>query len=363
MSWPNPNPAPPQFFTPLIHPKTKKACPVPPRGWSRSPKKMQELLEKNEIIFGDDENIQPRRKIFLNSSTQKALSSIISTGSRGKVDINKLGLIFDYCHPVSLYELINAALLENDKGIILDYFAGSGTTFHATQLLNRDDEGKRKCILIEQGDYIYTVILPRIKKIAYTFDWKDGKPKDNYMNGLGVFIKYQRLEQYEEALENISFNLSNDASQKALEFYEYIPKYFLEFETRNSSSLVNTEAMQDPWNYKLKVWNGLTYDEQKAADLQETFNYLIGLHMQKFITKDFEGNRYQFIYGTNNSNKIILIVWRNIKNWKKEDYEKDREILKKEIINFQHDILYINGQAHLENYEPIELIFKSKMII
>ena len=322
---------------------------------------MQELLERGEIVFGVDETTQPQRKIFLDDNKNKPLSTIIKTGKRGKSEMENLGLKFTYCHPIDLYIEINFSIT-NKNSYISDYFAGSGTTFHATQLLNRDDAGNRKCILIEQGNYVYTVILPRIKKIAYTFDWKNGKPKDNTMNGLGVFLKYQKLEQYEEALENISFNLSNDASQKALEFHEYIPKYFLEFETRNSSTLVNTEAMQDPWNYKLKVWNGLTYDEQKAADLQETFNYLIGLHMQKFITKDFEGKRYQFIYGTNNSNKKILIVWRNIKEWKKEDYEKDRDILKKEIINFPYDMLYINGQAHLENYEPIELIFKSKMI-
>jgi len=115
------------------------------------------------------------------------------------------------------------------------------------------------------------------------------------MNGLGVFFKYQRLEQYEEALENIAFNASDDAVQKALEFEHYIPKYFLEFETKGSQSLVNTAAMQDPWDYKLKVWDGFTYDTEQAVDLVETFNYLIGLHMQKCITKELNGKKYQFI--------------------------------------------------------------------
>lgn len=362
MSWPNPNPAPEQFFKPLIHPKTKKPCPVPPRGWSRSPKKMKELLDKDEIIFGDDEAIQPRRKLFLETDTKKALSSIISNGSRGKVDIDKLGLNFDYCHPVSLYKELNKALEFNERTIFLDYFAGTGTTFHATQLLNKDDNGKRKCILLEQGNYVYTVILPRIKKIAYTFDWKEGKPKNGSMNGLGVFLKYQKLEQYEESLENISFNLSEDAQQKALEFEEYIPKYFLEFETKNSSTLVNTEAMENPWDYKLKVWDGYTYDTQKAVDLVDTFNYLIGLHVQKYITKEINGKRYQFVHGNNNSNKKILVVWRSIKEWKKEDYEKDRETLKVELKNYEYDLLYINGQAHWENYQPVEQVFKSKMV-
>lgn len=272
------------------------------------------------------------------------------------------GSLFDYPKsPFLIYDLLKISSKKSDA-IIIDYFPGSGTTFHATQLLNRDDNGNRKCILIEQGNYVYTVILPRIKKIAYTFDWKEGKPKNRSMNGLGVFLKYQKLEQYEESLENISFNLSEDAQQKALEFEEYIPKYFLEFETKNSSTLVNTEAMEDPWDYKLKVWDGYTYDTQKAVDLVDTFNYLIGLHVQKYITKDIDGKRYQFVYGNNNSNKKILVVWRSIKDWEKEDYEKDRETLKKELKNYEYDLLYINGQAHWENYQPVEQVFKSKMV-
>lgn len=269
---------------------------------------------------------------------------------------------FDFPKSIHAVKESIESMTYSKNAIFLDYFAGSGTTFHATQLLNRDDNGNRKCILIEQGNYVYTVILPRIKKIAYTFDWKEGKPKNGSMNGLGVFLKYQKLEQYEESLENISFNLSEIAQQKALEFEEYIPKYFLEFETKNSSTLVNTEAMENPWDYKLKVWDGYTYDTQKAVDLVDTFNYLIGLHVQKYITKDIDGKRYQFVYGNNNSNKKILVVWRSIKDWQKEDYEKDRETLKEELKNYEYDLLYINGQAHWENYQPVEQVFKSKMV-
>jgi adenine-specific DNA-methyltransferase len=59
-----------------------------------------------------------------------------------------------------------------------------------------------------------------------------------------------------------------------------------QFETRDSQTLVNTQAMKDPWDYRLKVWDGFTYDTEQAVDLVETFNYLIGLHMQKCITKE-----------------------------------------------------------------------------
>ncbi len=246
--------------------------------------------------------------------------------------------------------------------IIIDFFPGSGTTFHALQTLKQELNNNQKSIIIEQGKYLYTVILPRIKKVAYTFDWKEGKPKNGSMNGLGVFFKYQRLEQYEEALENIAFTANEEAQQQALAFEQYIPKYMLGFETKNSQTLVNTTAMKDPWDYKLKVWDGFNYDSEEAVDLVETFNYLIGLHMQKCITKELNGRKYQFVYGHNNANKQILVVWRSVKEWQLEDYKADREALTKEFKNYNYDLLYINEQAHINGYQPIEEVFKNKML-
>jgi len=283
-------------------------------------------------------------------------------GTRDLINLFGTTSIFDFPKAVNAVKdcikVCNADL--ND--FILDYFPGSGTTFHATQLLNKEDNGSRKCILIEQGQYIYSIIIPRIKKIAYTFDWKDGKPKGGSMNGLGVFFKYQRLEQYEESLENIAFTAGEEAMQKALEFDQYLPKYMLEFETKGSKTLVNTAAMDDPWNYTLKVWDGFTYDTEQAVDLVETFNYLIGLHMQKYFTKEIKGKKYQFIAGHNNANKQIVVVWRSVKDWKLVDYEVDAQVLKEELKAFSYDLLYVNNQAHLDDYQPIEEVFKNKML-
>ncbi len=259
-------------------------------------------------------------------------------------------------------DCIRASGAIETPAIILDFFPGSGTTFDAVLKLNQDDQQKRICILIEQDNYVYTVIIPRIKKIAYTFDWKEGKPKNQSMNGLGIFFKYQRLEQYEEALENIAFDKDDATLQKTLALEDYIPKYFLEFETRDSQTFVNIEAMFDPWNYKLRVWDGFTYDTEQAIDILETFNYLIGLHMQKCITKEINDKRYQFVYGNDNGNKHILAVWRNIKDWHLEDYKSDAQVLKKELASFSYDLLYINGQAHFEGYLPTEEVFKNRMV-
>jgi len=287
-----------------------------------------------------------------------------SATEHGTKTLKELFGISGFSYPKSIWAVKDCLyIMGNERNtLILDYFPGSGTTFHATQLLNRDDKGKRKCILIEQGNYVYSVIIPRIKKVAYTYDWKDGKPRDGSMNGLGIFFKYQRLEQYEESLENIAFSIAEDTKQTALQFDQYIPKYFLQFETQGSQSLVNTEAMRNPWAYMLKVWDGFTYDTEQAVDMVETFNYLIGLHMQKCITRQINGITYKFVLGNNNKGKQLLVIWRNTKDWTLSDFEADSITLREELKAFSYDQLYISGQAHIENYQSVEEIFKNKML-
>jgi len=101
--------------------------------------------------------------------------------------------------PIELIYLLSGFYMHINS-IILDFFAGSGTTAHAVMKLNKKDGGKRKFILVEIGEYFETVIVPRIKKVAYSFNWKDGKAQD--ADGIGGFFKYYELEQYEETLAN-----------------------------------------------------------------------------------------------------------------------------------------------------------------
>lgn len=349
----------------VLHPRTKKPVKVPSRGWMTSdPDKMNEWIKNELVHFGNDENSVPCIKSYLKDREYQAPYSVFYQD--GRAATKRLRHVVghgDFGYPKDenvIGECIE--MLTDTNDVIIDFFAGSGTTFHSVQKLDKYQSALRKVILIEQGSYVNTIIIPRIKKIAYSFNWKDGKPKDGSMNGLGVFFKYQRLEQYEEALENIAFKASEDTLQKALEFDQYIPKYFLEFETNGSQSLVNTAAMQDPWDYKLKVWDGFTYDTEQAVDLVETFNYLIGLHMQKCITKEINAKKYQFVYGHNNANKNILVVWRSVKDWTLEDYKADAVALKEEFKAFAYDLLYINDQAHIEGYQPIEEVFRNKML-
>ena len=87
--------------------------------------------------------------------------------------------IFSY--PKSVYAVMDCLSimgLNHNCDCVLDYFAGSGTTGHAVINLNREDGGQRKFILVEDGRlFRHCVLLPRIKKVTFTPEWKDGKPK------------------------------------------------------------------------------------------------------------------------------------------------------------------------------------------
>ena len=191
-----------KFHVPILHPDTKKPCLPPPNGWSRTPENINKLIENGEILFGKDEKIQPQRKVLLKKS--RSVSTVMQNGKRGKKELQNLKLDFPYCHPTSLYEeLINAASI-NGNGVVFDYFAGSGTSAHATINLNSEDGEGRKYVLVEMGDYFHTVLLPRIKKVVYSKDWKDGKPQSG--EGISHFLKYYALEQYEETLRNARYD-------------------------------------------------------------------------------------------------------------------------------------------------------------
>ena len=194
----------PKFFVPLNHPATGKPCPVPQNGWSGTPEFMRDLIKQGRILFGASEKVQPRRKYYLDEGMHEPVSTVFSHGGKGKADLDKLGLEFPYCHPVALYEhFIGAATGNgNASGVVLDFFAGSGTTAHAVLNLNRADGGDRKFILAEMGKHFHSALLPRVKKILFSSEWKEGKPKEsagNLRKGGGAF-KYYALEQYEESL-------------------------------------------------------------------------------------------------------------------------------------------------------------------
>lgn len=265
---------------------------------------------------------------------------------------------FDTPKPTALI----ARVLELCNGnLILDFFAGSGTTGHAVINLNREDGGQRKYILVEMGAYFDAVTKPRILKVIYSKDWKDGKPVSR--EGSSHLLKCIRLESYEDALNNLE--LRRDDVQTTLLAEEpelredYMLRYMLDVESRNSASLLNTAAFAHPFGYTLEIAKSSVGETDKTAvDLVETFNYLLGLRVQQIDT--IRG--VTVVTGRDAASQRVLILWRDVDampNGKLEEFFQKQGYTTRD---HEFDQIYVNGDNHLENLRRDDETWKVRLI-
>ena len=324
------------------------------------------MVKRGEILFGIDETTQPRQKRFLKEGSSRQLSSVIQDATRGKSALDALGLDnFPYSHSVPFYAELLGAVATGSDDAVLDYFAGSGTTGHAVVNLNREDGGRRKFILVEMGEYFDTVLLPRIKKVTFSPEWKDGKPKRLATPEEGErsprIVKYMRLESYEDALDGIGFD--EEAGRLNLEegIDGYLLKYMLKWETKQSETLLNAANLSRPFDYRLRVHvHGEIRD--RPADVAETFNYLLGLNVRTRRVYD-DGRRYLVYRGETREapERSVAVVWRETEGWTQEDFARDRQFVNDMKLAEGADTLYVNGNAVIPGAKAIEPLFKARM--
>jgi adenine-specific DNA-methyltransferase len=117
--------------------------------------------------------------------------------------------------PVSLIQLL-LQVSSTQGDLVMDFFAGSGTTAHAVVNLCRGDKGRRKYLLVEMGEYFYEAVIPRIKKAVFSDKWKDGKAQPDG-KGISHFVKYYELEQFEDTLRRARYAENDSLSPPAAE--------------------------------------------------------------------------------------------------------------------------------------------------
>ncbi len=259
----------------------------------------------------------------------------------------------------------------NSEEQVLDFFAGSGTTGHAVINLNREDGGRRKFILVEMAHYFDTVLLPRIKKVTFTPEWKDGKPKRmataEEAERSPRIVKIIRLESFEDALNNLTFD--DAGGQKVLELFrdDYLLHYMLKWETRHSATLLDVEKLQTPFAYKLRFHrDGET--RERLVDLPETFNYLLGLDVQtRRVLPSPAGRgaggegRYLVYRGLLRNGRAVAVIWRETQGWTKEDYERDRDFVAKQKLTDGADEVFVNGDSLIPGAQSLDPLFKERM--
>lgn len=252
-----------------------------------------------------------------------------------------------FSYPKSIHAVHDCIkVMENDNATItLDYFAGSGTTGHAIINLNRTDQGVRKYILVELGKHFDTVLKPRLKKVAYSANWKDGKPTTRD-TGISHAFKYLRLESYEDVLNNLHLPKDESDLLDTTMGEDYQLGYMLDVEAR--ASLLSVADFQKPFDYQLKIATDSSgASEPRTIDLVETFNYLIGLTVEHYDRNLARG--YTKITGTLPTGEKTLILWRDCE---KIGYEELDELCKKWDISprqKEYDLVYLNGDHNLPN--------------
>ena len=271
------------------------------------------------------------------------------------------GKPFDYPKAVGLVEdCLRVSGLDGDS-TTLDYFAGSGTTGHAVINLNREDGGRRKFILVEMGDHFDTVLMPRLKKIAFSPEWKNGRAvrpatPEEAERGPRI-IKYFRLESYEDALNNIEFR-EPDADLFGLD--DYMLRYMLKWETKESATFLNVSGLERPFDYKLRL-NGNGDGEDVAVDLPETFNYLLGLAVRTRRVYDDDGRRYLVYTGRTRDKREAVVIWRNTAGWTAEDRERDRDFVAANGITADADEIWVNSDSMVKDSRSLDGLFKKRM--
>ncbi|MCD4748428.1 MAG: site-specific DNA-methyltransferase, partial [Thermoanaerobaculales bacterium] len=315
------------------------------------------------------------------------------------------GGITDFSFPKALklvVDCLRAANAQRDSAI-LDFFAGSGTTGHAVISLNREDGGRRRFILVEMGDYFDTVLLPRLKKVTFTPEWKDGKPKrlathEEAERSPQIF-KVLRLESYEDTLNNLETRRS-ETQQTLLDLADsqgedglreqYLLRYMLDVETRGSQSLLNVQAFTDPMAYRLKVKRpGSDESREVNVDLLETFNWLIGLTVQHIaapqsFTAEFDRDSekrlrlqgrlkpdgdgsywFRTVTGTTPDGRRTLVIWRKLTGNPEQDNLVLDEWFTKQGYSSkdsEFDLIYVNGDNNLENLRAPDETWKVRLI-
>ena len=154
----------------VLHPITQKPVRVPNRGWVYpTPERMQEIIAQNLVHFGDDETSVPCRKTYLADNESSTPYSVFYKDGRAATKRLR-SLMGDnvFQNPKDeeiIKNIIDFSAL--NTSIVLDFFAGSGTTGHAVMKLNAEDGGTRRFILCtnNENNICREVTYERIKRV------------------------------------------------------------------------------------------------------------------------------------------------------------------------------------------------------
>lgn len=196
---------------PITNPKGRKVLPSPGTSWRVSRTTLQRLVEENRLWWGQDQDgDMPFVKRFL-SEVQQGVVPISwweyeFAGSNRNARMEIRGIFdnevpFETAKPSTLIRRILDISTTKDS-LILDSFAGSGTTAHAVLALNKKDGGNRKFILVETEDYADKLTAARVRRVIQGYKF-EGTQREELLRETLNWAKLQKAAELVEKAESI----------------------------------------------------------------------------------------------------------------------------------------------------------------
>lgn len=329
---------------------------IPPRaGWAfpqfpvEKRPSFAKHMENDKIKFKGEGKI-PQIKYFLHQVESVISTSVIRQYADGEPKLEAMfgekGLIENPKPPALIHKILDQ--VANNNSIILDFFGGSGTTAAATIDFNYERKKEISYLLIEQGSHFESVLVPRIKKSYFSTEWKNGKAKEPKSDVRNILFKHVALESYEDTLNNLELNKTGHqltllAAQPEIK-EDYLLNYMLE--TESKGSILSTDDFKKPFDYKMKISvDSAGASEEKNIDLIETFNYLVGLHVNTIESNLDRG--YVRIEGKLPSGERALVLWRDCEKIQYDDFTKFASRFDLLAKQKTFDVIYVNGDHNL----------------
>lgn len=271
----------PNLFYSVLSPDGQEINPILPNGedgcWRWSKVKMQQEIQLGNVEFikTSENNWIVYEKIFqpkegeYNTKKYSTWFDNLGSTATGSKELKEIfeEKIFDYPKPPVLIETLIKISGNSPNAIILDSFAGSGTTAQAVLNLNKADGGNRKFILIEMEDYAETITAERVKRVINGYGNVEGTGGD--------FNYYELGESLFDEDRNINENLP----------IETLRDYIWYVETKNSLSEKTNENHQQPYfldKYQETAYFFI-YEKEHITTLDYDFLEHVNIQAEQYV--------------------------------------------------------------------------------
>jgi adenine specific DNA methylase Mod len=260
-----------------------------------------------------------------------------------------------FSYPKSVFaveESLKVSGATEDDALVIDFFAGSGTTAHAVLQMNATSDTNTRFLVVEVNKYFEAVTLPRIKKVSASLDWDGGAAQK--ITGPGAFVRVQSLEQYDDTLESLDAGINEGESGELL-FQD--PAFALRYRLDKTSRAMycGVDHFSSPFGYQLKRAEGGGEARPCEVDLVESIPYLLGMDVNR-LYRESQG---VVMLGRNRRSQSVAVFFRDC------NAKDSAQWVAGKLAQHPADRVYTNDPASLsfegcDNLEAIESVFAAQ---